>query len=93
MLIFAGIIDAFQFFLNMIPLAGIFNPLISIIGILIFWIWFKSRGVSLFHGKAAKITFIVIIFEILPFIDSFSPGFFVLVKKVLNIAKASENEV
>lgn len=90
----AGFIDALQFFINFIPVVGLLlNPLISVVALFLFWLWFSAHNIKIFQGKMMKATLAASILEFMPFVGSFSPGFYFLVNNAIRITRQSEDTV
>ena len=65
----ALVIDLIQFLLDLILIGFIVDPIISIFAYLMFWFWFKLRGVSFTNPKRAAIGGISFLLELIPGLD------------------------
>ncbi len=69
MIAVALIIDIVQFLLDLILIGFILDPIISVFAYLMFWFWFKLRGVSFSNPKRAAIGGISFLLELIPGLD------------------------
>jgi hypothetical protein len=85
MMLVAGIIDATQAMVLLIPLVGplfgvLIGPILSVTAFSIFWLWFSAHGIYIMRGKNMTRSWITLIVEFIPEINDIVPGwsFFVL---------------
>ena len=94
---FALIIDGLQFLIEFTPFVGfivgaISGPVFAVVGLAVFWAWFKSHEVSIFESPVVKWTIICFILEFIPGLDA-APGWLGFVKLARNALKGSAGGV
>ena len=67
----AFLIDCFQIGINLFPIIGpiigfLLDPIVSIVALIVFWIWFNKNGINIYTGKTWGGTFAAMVVEILP---------------------------
>ena len=94
----AGLVDLCQFLPDLIPVVGfavglLLSPLISLFALILFWVWFKTKGISIFKGKNLKYTLGVLLCEFIPGLDGLVPGWVGYVGFILKTNEHAKSKV